>query len=79
MNDYFGGNNQSSGTVGRIQNYSSSSVIMQELSSSNIFNTTNNSHIVYSKVYEKLSNGGVTEYTFTNQDNGYIDSKASNF
>ncbi|UEQ78877.1 DUF5977 domain-containing protein [Chryseobacterium arthrosphaerae] len=79
VNDYFGGNNQSSGTVGRIQNYSSSSVIMQELSSSNIFNTTNNSHIVYSKVYEKLSNGGVTEYTFTNQDNGYIDSKASNF
>lgn len=79
VNDYFGGNNQSSGTVSKIQSYTSGNVIMQELSSSNAFNTTNNSHIVYSKVYEKLSNGGVTEYTFTNQDNGYMDLKASNF
>ncbi|MDN5478683.1 MAG: hypothetical protein L0G39_17290, partial [Chryseobacterium sp.] len=79
VNDYFGANNESSGVVSKIQSYTSGNVIMQELSSSNVFNMTNGSHIVYSKVYEKLSNGGVTEYNFSNQDNGYIDHPASNF
>ncbi|SUX46393.1 DUF5977 domain-containing protein [Chryseobacterium indoltheticum] len=81
VNNYFGSssNNLSSGTVAKIQSYATSSVIMQELSSVNAFNTTNSSHIIYSKVFEKLSNGAVTEYSFTNQDNGFMDRKASNF
>ncbi|AZB10152.1 hypothetical protein EG344_15675 [Chryseobacterium sp. G0162] len=79
VNDYYGNNPLSTGVTSKIQSYASGNVIMQEMSSSNIFNATNNSHIVYTKVYEKLSNGGVTEYIFSNQDNGYMDLKASNF
>lgn len=77
VNDYYN-NPLSTGIASKIQSYAAGNVIMQEMSSANIFNTTNNSHILYSRVYEKLSNGGLTEYLFSSQQ-GNTDLKASNF
>lgn len=39
-------------------------------------NNTRGNHITYSKVYEKISEDGITEYTFTNHDNGFTDHSA---
>lgn len=39
-------------------------------------NDTRGSHVTYSKVVEKLSDGSYTEFTYSNHDNGYIDHPA---
>ncbi|HMI03965.1 MAG TPA: hypothetical protein VK541_15875 [Pedobacter sp.] len=39
-------------------------------------NDTNGSHVTYSTVVEKLADGSFTEFTYSNQDNGFVDQPA---
>lgn len=85
--NYFSNQNVSSGVLSGIPNYlyedhfqnpspqGATSFDFWHLSSSSYLplSETNGYHIGYSKVYEKHENGSLTEYSYTNYDNGYID------
>lgn len=77
--DLMASNLNSSGVLSNTTDYNHMQGVYREISPVGWpLNYTNGSHIVYSKVYEEESNGGVTEYAFSNQDNGFIDQKPDN-
>ncbi|ASK32358.1 hypothetical protein CEY12_20720 [Chryseobacterium sp. T16E-39] len=79
IKDFIGNNINSSGVLSNTTDYNHNQYVYREISPVGWpLNYTNGSHIVYSKVYEEKSNGGLTEYAFSNQDNGFIDQKADN-
>lgn len=85
--DYFSGQNISSGVLSSIPNYlyedhfanpspqGGAPFDFWNLSSSSYIplSETNGYHIGYSKIYEKHENGSITEYSYSNYDNGYND------
>lgn len=79
VKDLIASNLNSSGVLSNTTDYNHFQYSYREVSPlSWPLNYTNGSHIVYSKVYEEKSNGGLSEYAFSNQDNGFIDQKADN-
>lgn len=83
VKDYHGGNMSSSGILSGRPFYHESGFSNDgwhfTKMSSNSFKALNNSggsHITYTTVTEKLSDGSLTEYTYSNHDNGYIDHPA---
>jgi hypothetical protein len=87
VDDYINNSTTSSGVLGGFPNYFDEATINNgnlefwKLSSSSYIplNYTNGNYVTYSKVYEKSENGALTEYTFSNQDNGFKDLKSNNY
>ncbi|MEJ5049494.1 DUF5977 domain-containing protein [Chryseobacterium culicis] len=79
VKDILNSNLNSSGVLSNTTDYNHNQYTYREISPlSWPLNYTNGAHIVYSKVYEEKSNGGLSEYAFSNQDNGFIDQKPDN-
>jgi len=79
IKDFIANNLSSSGVSSNTTDYNHNQFTYREVSPAGWpLNYTNGSHIVYSKVYEEQSSGGITEYAFSNQDNGFIDQKPDN-
>ncbi|SHF82021.1 hypothetical protein [Chryseobacterium sp. OV279] len=82
VRDYFNNQNISSGVLSGIPNYIQNDnfdliagyTITNLTSSAYIpLSETKGYHIGYSKVFEKNENGSITEYSYSNYDNGYND------
>lgn len=79
VDKYFQNSPVSSGVLSDKPNYSTNNAFLYNIQSGRKSNYTNGSHILYTKVYEKLENNGISEYSFSNYDNGRLDQKANNF
>lgn len=79
VDDYLNNSTNSSGVLSNLPNFYNSNTFLSHIASNSISNFTNGSHIIYSKVFEKLQNNSIIEYNFSNQDNGFLDKKADNF
>jgi len=83
VRDYFNNQNISSGVLSGIPNYIQEDDFYTNATQYHFKNLTSTSyvplsdtkgyHIGYSKVYEKNENGSITEYSYSNYDNGYND------
>lgn len=85
VTDYIAGTNISSGVLGVRPNYFEEYTFVNgdhffKLVANPIlsFNSTKGSDVNYTKVVEKNQNGGFTEYTFSNHNNGYLDNYPNN-
>jgi hypothetical protein len=79
IEDLISNNLSSSGVLSNTTDYNHMQFVYREVAPLGWpLNYTNGSHIVYSKVYEEENDGGITEYAFSNQDNGFIDQKPDN-
>ncbi|WP_374360400.1 hypothetical protein [Cloacibacterium sp.] len=79
IDDYFNNSTKSSGVLSNLPSFYSLNSFLSHISSNTTSNFTNGSHVIYSRVFEKLQNGSIVEYNFSNQDNGFLDKKANNF
>ncbi|ANH80056.1 hypothetical protein A8C56_02820 [Niabella ginsenosidivorans] len=84
VQDYLNGNTLSSGILSGRPTYfeegsDGAALRFYKMQSAGILqpNNTNGNHITYSKIYEKNSDGGITEVVFSNHDNGSIDKSAN--
>lgn len=86
VNDYINGDLNSSGVLAGKPTYfeegtDGSGFSFFKLKSSAILqqNYTGGSHITYSKIYQKDADGGISEFVFSNHDNGFGDKAAKKY
>ncbi|QES88761.1 DUF5977 domain-containing protein [Rhizosphaericola mali] len=84
--DYLGGDTLTSGVVAGVPSYFESGTDNNQFNYYKfkitpvlIDNSTNGAHVTYSRVYEKGSDGSLTQYDFTNHDNGFGDRPALSY